>query len=198
MREFMESVIQNILTRRSTRKFKGDQVNDEALNTILEVAKHAPSGGNSQSWHFTVVQNQEFLKKLNSLVRDAFAKVVVDENTYKSLKSGKVASQNENYCFYYNAPTLIIVSNEINYGNAMADSACAIENMLLAANSLNLGSCYINQIKWFYEDAAIRAVLTEMGIPENHQVCGSVALGYNDGPVLAPKKIKEDTVTFIR
>ncbi|ADL50968.1 nitroreductase family protein [Clostridium cellulovorans] len=194
----MDIIIENILTRRSTRKFKVDQIRDEDLSTILEAAKHAPSGGNSQCWHFTVIQNQEILKKLNYLVREAFAKVVVDENTYKSIRTGKAAAQNENYCFYYNAPTLIIVSNEINYGNAMADSACAIENMLLAANALSLGSCYINQIRWFYEDEAMRKVLTEIGIPENHQVCGSVALGYNDGLIPATKKIKEGTVTFIR
>ena len=55
----MNEVIQNILTRRSVRVYKEDQISDADLNTILEAAKFAPSGMNSQNWHFTAVQNNE-------------------------------------------------------------------------------------------------------------------------------------------
>ncbi|NRY61719.1 nitroreductase family protein [Clostridium beijerinckii] len=90
----------------------------------------APSGGNSQTWQFSAVQNKEILLELNGYIKEAFEKLEVDENTYKSKKAGKVASKKDDYNFYYNAPTLIIVSNESSYSNAMVDSACAIENML--------------------------------------------------------------------
>lgn len=194
----MENVIGNIKSRRSIRKYTREQIRDEDLYTILECAKCAPSGGNSQTWHFTVVQNKEILLKLNGYIKEAFKKLEVDENTYKSIKSGKVASKNDNYSFYYNAPTLIIVSNDSNYSNAMADSACAIENMLLTANYLKLGSCWINQVTWFNNDENVRKLLTSLGIPENYKVCGSICVGYGDEIKSKEKVLKEDTVTIIK
>ena len=47
--------------------------------------------------------------------------------------------------FHYGAPVYIVTANKMGYGNAMADSACALENMMIAANALDLGSCWINQ-----------------------------------------------------
>ncbi|EKQ50896.1 MULTISPECIES: nitroreductase family protein [unclassified Clostridium] len=194
----MENVIEVIKSRRSIRKYKSEQINDEDLYTVLECGKRAPSGGNSQTWHFTVIQNKEILLKLNKYIKLAFEKLEVDENTYKSKKSGKVASQNDNYSFYYNAPTLIIVSNDMNYSNAMADSACAIENMLLTANYLELGACWINQVTWFDRDENVRKLLSSLGIPENYRVCGSISIGYIDGEKPKEKILKENTVTIIK
>lgn len=194
----MNEVIQNMLTRRSIRTYKEEQISDEQLNAVLEAAKYAPSGGNSQTSRFTVVQNKEKLEELNSLVRESFKRLKVDEKTYRSKKSGKIAAENDKYKFYYNAPTLIIVSNDREYSNCMADSAIALENILLSAHSLGLGACFINQLTWFCDDKNIRKVLTGMGIPENYVVCGSAIVGYNSGnmPKAAPRT--EGTVNIIR
>lgn len=136
--------------------------------------------------------------KLNENIKAAFEKLDVDEKTYKSIRSGKIASKNDSYSFYYNAPTLILVSNNDDYGNAMADSACALENMFLASNDLKLGSCWINQVSWFDNDKNVRRLLTDMGVPENHKVCGSVCIGYMDEKASIAKNIKENTVTIIK
>ncbi len=194
----MENVIESIKSRRSIRKYTKEQISDKDLYTILESAKYAPSGSNSQSWHFTVIQNQDILLKLNTCIKIAFEKLEVDENTYRSIRSGKIASKNDSYSFYYNAPTLIIVSNESNYSNAMADSACALENMLLTANALKLGECWINQVTWFDGDEAVRSILTSLEIPQSYKVCGAISLGYGDGIKQTNKVIKENTVTIIR
>jgi len=194
----MNDVIQNILTRRSIRTYKEDQISDEELNIILEAGKSAPSGSNSQTWRFTVVQNKEKLEGLNSLVRGAFKNLEVDEKTYRSKKSGKKAAESDNYKFYYNAPTLIIVSNDREYSNCMADSVAALENILLAAHSIGTGACYINQLTWFCDDKNVRKALTDIGIPENYVVCAAASIGYNSGnfPKGAPRK--EGTVDIIR
>lgn len=194
----LNEVINNILTRRSIRTYKEEQVFDEQLNIILEAAKYAPSGSNSQSWRFTVIQSKEKLEELNSHVRESFSKLEIDEKTYRSKKSGKIAAMNENYKFYYGAPTLIVVSNDREYSNCMADSAITIENMLLAAHSLGLGACFINQLTWFCDDINLRKTLSTIRIPENYVVCGSVALGYNSGswPKATPRK--EGNVDIIR
>jgi len=194
----MNEVLQNILTRRSIRSYKSEQVLETELEIILEAAQYAPSGGNSQFWHFTVVQNEEKLKQLNTCVRAAFDELIVDDTTYRSKITGKKAAESNNYNFYYHAPTLIIVSNDGEYSNAMADSSVALQNIFLAAHSLQVGSCWINQLTWFCDKPAIREMLTSFGIPENYKVCGAAALGYVSGnqPKAAPRK--EGTVSIIK
>lgn len=194
----MNQVIENILSRRSVRSYCEEQISDEDLNLILKCAKYAPSGSNSQSWHFTVVQDVEKLKQLNSLVREAFKKLEVNEKTYRSKKSGKKAAENESYNFYYNAPTLIIVSNEREYSNAMADSSASLQNIFLASHSLGLGSCFINQLTWFGEDDDIRKLLLEFGIPKEHKICGSAAIGYLKGSYPKAALRKDGNVTIIK
>ncbi len=194
----MNEILQNILTRRSIRTYKQEQILDTELTEIIEAAKYAPSGSNSQSWHFTIVQNAEKLKQLNTCVREAFKNLIVDDKTYRSKVSGKKAAESDNYNFYYHAPTLIIVSNDREYSNAMADSAVALQNILLAAHSLQLGSCWINQLTWFGDEPAIREILTTLGIPENYKVCGAAALGYRLGnqPKATPRQA--GTVSIIK
>lgn len=194
----MNEVIQNMLTRRSIRTYKEEQISDEQLYALLDAARYAPSGGNSQTCKFTVLQNKEKLEELNSLVRGSFRNLKVDEKTYRSKRSGKKASENDNYKFYYNAPTLIIVSNDREYSNCMADSAIALENILLSAHSLNLGACFINQLTWFCDDKNVRNALTDIGIPENYVVCGSAVLGYNSGSMPKASPRREGNVDIIR
>lgn len=195
----MNEIIENILTRRSIRSYKEEQVPEEALNTILQAGAYAPSGGNSQTWRFTAVQKPELLKALNDAVKQAYADYVVDENTYRSIVAGKKASQNPDFNFYYHAPTLIVVSNLASYSNAMADCACAIENMMLAAHALGLASCYINQLRWFGDMAAVREVLsTELQIPSDHVICGSFALGFNAGAQPKAQPRKDGVINIIK
>lgn len=194
----MNEVLNNIITRRSIRSYTPEQITDEQLGLILETAKYAPSGGNNQTWLFTVVQNSGVLESLNSLVRASLERLGVDENTYISKVRSKNAAKNPGYSFYYNAPTLIIASNLREYSNAFADCAAAIENMLLAAHSLSLGACWINQLTWFGEEPDIRKSLHELGIPDGHIVCGAAAVGY--AAVREPKATarRENTVKIIR
>ena len=60
----------------------------------------------------------------------------------------------------------------------MADCACAIENMMVAANALDLGSCWINQLKWLNEDTSINRYLYTLGMKENERIFGAVIIGY--------------------
>lgn len=77
------------------------------------------------------------------------------------------------------------------------DCACAIENMFLAACSLGIGSCWINQLGTTCDDPQVRELLTELGVPENHKVYGCVALGYKaEGAPMKEKVVKAGTVTI--
>lgn len=194
----MNEILENILSRRSIRAYTDEQITGENLHDLIEAARFAPSGSNSQSWNFTVLQSKEKIDSLNEIVREAFKSVVIDETTYRSIVFGKKAAENENFHFCYHAPTIIIVSNDKKYPNGMADCSVALENIFLAANSLSLGSCWINQLHWLGEIPVLRKALTELGIPENYVVCGSAAIGHISGtPPTAPPR-KDGTVTIIR
>lgn len=95
-------------------------------------------------------------------------------------------------------PSLVIVSNDPTQWWAGMDCACAIENMFLAARSLGIGSCWINQLGTTCDDPEVRAYLTSLGVPENHKVYGCVALGYQaEGVSLKEKTVKEGTITIV-
>ncbi|MCR5721030.1 MAG: nitroreductase family protein, partial [Lachnospiraceae bacterium] len=148
--------IEAILTRRSTRKYTEKVPERELVEKVIEAGRYAPSGHNNQSTHFFVFSKKELLSSLAELVKDEFAKMEADDNTYVSLKGAINAARTGNYVFHYNAPVLIVTANKKDYGNAMADSACALENMMIAANALDLGSCWINQLHWLDENPEVR------------------------------------------
>lgn len=133
-----------IITRRSTRRYKEDLPSDEQLDKIVTAGRYAPSGSNSQTNHFFVVTAKTVIDKLAQMAETAFAKMDIDDNTYVSLKSSILQSKKGRYHFAYHAPVLIIVANKKDYGNNMADSATAIENMMIAANEMDLGMCWVN------------------------------------------------------
>ena len=167
-----------LLTRRSTRNYLPRPVEREKLDKLLAAARQPPSGGNNQTNHFLVIQNRDVLDKLVGMVEEAFSSMDVEENTYTSLKHAILASKKGGYVFCYNAPALIVVANRRDYGNNMADCACAIENMMVAANALDLGSCWINQLRWLNEEPALVKYLRSLGMREYERVYGAVVVGY--------------------
>ena len=190
---------ESIITRRSTRKYLDKEVSQELLEKIIETGRYAPSGGNSQSNHFLVIQNKQIIDHLVKMVERAFSQMEITENMYRSLQNSINLSKKGGYVFCYNAPVLIIVANKKDYGNNQADCALAIENMMLEANELDLGSCYINQLKWLNEDQKILSYLQSLGMNEDERVYGSLIVGYpdtNDGKPLRkalPRKGNEVT-----
>ena len=190
---------ESIITRRSTRKYLDKEVSQELLEKIIETGRYAPSGGNSQSNHFLVIQNKQIIDRLVKMVEKAFSKMEITENMYRSLQNSINLSKKGGYVFSYNAPVLIIVANKRDYGNNQADCALALENMMLEANELDLGSCYINQLKWLNENQKILSYLQSLGMNEDERVYGSLIVGYpdtNDGKPLRkvlPRKGHEVT-----
>lgn len=151
----MNEALNNILTRRSIRAFTKEQITEEQLETLLEAGLTAPTGQNRQHTLFTVLQGE----KLESI------KSVISREGYAS--------------FYYDAPTLILVSAPDDFWLSVCDCACAIENMLLAAHAMGLGACWINQVRREKMEPEVRAFFDELGIPANHTAFGSVAVGYS-------------------
>ena len=172
----MNETISVLLKRRSVRKYLDKQIDEEDLNIILETALYAPTGGNHQYTRFIVVQNKEKLDEINDIVKAEFSKRELDETSYQN-KTVIIAKKDGFNCMYH-APTLIIVVSDKTHANSMADSAVSIENIQIAATSLNLGACWINQLHWLTEYDSMRNYLYKLGMKENENIFGSVALGY--------------------
>ena len=171
-----------IKTRHSTRKFSDKPVEKEKLEQIIEAGRFAPSGGNNQTTHFIVIQDKAVLSELARITREEFAKMNLKPDTYASLATSIKLSKKGTYVFHYNAPVLILTANRIGYDNNMADCSCAVENMMLMANALDLGSCWINQINWLNSNPAMVAYLKTLGMQDGETVYVSMALGYPDSP----------------
>ena len=68
---------------------------------------------------------------------------------------------------------------EYTHNNYLVDSACVIENMMIAAQSLGIGTCYINNLKWLNEDGVMLEYLRSLGLGEKEIPCGSLSMGYS-------------------
>ncbi len=168
-------ILDTIRSRRSTRAFTEEPLPEEVLTAIVETGLTAPSAMNRQAWHFTVLTNRAEIRALAAAVRTAMGR-------------------DEGYCFY-DPTAFIVVSNQKDNPMGVDDCACAMENIFLAAHALGVGSVWINQLRHVCDESAVRDLLTAYGVPADHAVYGSVALGYPaKGP--SPKTLSEGTVTY--
>ena len=166
-----------IFTRRSTRKYSKSLPEKELIEKVIEAGRYAPSGSNSQTTHLLVFTDRKVLDELAELVQGEFAGMELSDGMYVSLKASINASKKGSYRFHYDAPVLIVTANKAGYGNAIADSACVLENMMIAANALDLGSCWINQLHWLDEHEKVRAFLSQYGLKEDETITGGLILG---------------------
>lgn len=195
-------ILECIKSRRSTRVYSDKTVSQSDIDKIVEAGRYAPSGGNNRSVHFIVIQNKEILEELVKLVKDTFAGMEMNDGMYKSIFNSIRASKSGNYVFNYHAPVLIVTANKIGYPNGLADCSCAIENMMLMANELDLGSCWINQLRWLKDNENIIEYLRKLGMCNDEEIWGSVAIGYakndNNLPERKPLDRTGNKVTYIK
>lgn len=97
----------------------------------------------------------------------------IQNDMYKSLRATILCAQKGNYYYDYQAPVLIITANRKGYENAIADSVCMLENMMLKAAELQIGSCWINQLHWLDENPIARKKFFSLGIGEDETVTGA-------------------------
>ncbi len=191
--------LEAIKTRCSTRLMAPKIPDRDLLDQIIEAGRLAPSGSNSQTTHFIVITNKALLAEIAGVVMTEFAKMEITEDTYVSLKHSISMAKKGQYAFHYMAPVLIVTANKKGYGNAIADSACALENMMIAANALDLGSCWINQLHWLDESEGVRAFMEKLGLGTDETITGGLIVGYPaDGKLQRePLPRKGNPVTWV-
>ncbi|MGI9952768.1 nitroreductase family protein [Moorellaceae bacterium AZ2] len=186
----MSEVLQIIKNRRSVRSYKDRQVEDKDLEAVLEAGSYAPSPGGSQPWHFTVVQDKELIRAMSEA-----AKEVARSREVEFLRA---LGENPEYHAFHGAPTVIVVSGDETQPFAPAACAAATQNMLLAAEALGLGSCWVNFGLMAFEGAKADHFRRVLGIPEGYKPLYSVCLGYRkeEKPPAAPRK--SGVISYVR
>lgn len=184
----MNEVLKAIKNRRSVRRYKPEQISEADLEMILEAGMYAPTAHNEQPWHFTVIQNPELLSLMNEKAKEEMAKSDVDWIHSWGL--------NPNYKVIYDAPTLIVVSGRKDGMAWQVDCAAAIENMLIAAESLNIGSVWLGLMNYYLR---LDGAAAKLGIPEGYEPFYAVAFGRkaDEEPKAGPKRNK-NVVNYIR
>ena len=170
-KERMNDTIRTILNRRSIREFTDQNISRADLEMIVQCGIYAPSGHNLQTWRFTVIQNQGQISRL----KETAAKVAREKNVY--------------FYGFQNPNAVILISNDRKNKNAIQDSACAAENMMLAAHSYGIGSVWQNTLYQISDEPEIRELLREYDIPDSHIVWTALLMGYpaQPGRLLAKK-----------
>lgn len=173
----MNETLQTIAQRKSCRSYQSEVIKDEELQAILQAAIQAPSAMNRQLCEVFAITNPEYIDKLTDAI-----KTVYEERGEK---------KPDTYHFSYHAPVLLIVSGPEYDSRRVEDGSCMLENIFLAATSLNIGSCWINQLRDTQDVDEVREVLSQLGIPHNHQVVGCAAIGYMNQDAPAKDKKQE-------
>lgn len=165
-------VIKCLLSRRSVRKYKADQVSRDDLQTILRAGSYAASARGCQDPWIVAVQDPQIIGRLVAM-------------------NAKVMGTTENP--YYDAPTIVLVfgSDTTVWANSLYDGALVLGNMMTAAHAIGLGSCWINREREMFATDEGRDLMREFGLPDGLIGIGALSLGYPDGEPREAKPRKE-------
>lgn len=170
--------IQTILNRRSIRRFDTRQVEEEKLQQILKAGLYAPSAGGRQGVLFVVCQDREVNERLGRIKRANSHPRMATEHCYVSREQPSIADDPEIKNAFYGAPSVITLFAPKGFLFAVDDCAVAAENMMLAAASLEIGSCYIGQGWTAFADPYGQEILKTWGIRTDYYAVMQQLLGY--------------------
>ncbi len=173
----MNEVINNILSRRSIRDFKGDMIPNEDLDLILEAGKYAPTGRGNQSPIIIAVTNKALRDRLSKMNADIMG---TDTDPF------------------YGAPVVLIVLASREYPTYVYDGTLVMQNLMLSAHSLGIGSCWIHRAKEEFNSDEGKAILRELGIEGDYEGIGHIVLGYPNEEPREPKPRKSSYVYYVK
>lgn len=172
----MNETIKNLVERRSCRKYSSTQIKEDELNSVLKAGEYAPTGMGMQSPIIVVLQNKSIIDKLSKL-------------------NAKIMGKDEDP--FYGAPTVLVVLADKNIGTYIEDGSLVLGNLMNAAYSLGLGSCWIHRAKEEFETDEGKELLKEWNISENYVGIGHCILGYPEEKSEA-KPRKDGYIRFVK
>lgn len=176
---YSNDVINAIMDRRSIRQYLDKPVEHEKLEVVVRCGINAPSGVNRQPWIIRVIEDQQLIKDVTEVYKKENAEQVKRDPTFKNM--------------FRNAPNIICVCTPTD-GGAL-DAGMLGENMMLAAQSLGLGTCCLGgPVRFLNTNANAKFFIDRLEIPEGYQLNYILAIGYPDESPAAkprdPSKVK--------
>lgn len=172
----MNETIKNLVERRSCRKYSSTQIKEDELNSVLKAGEYAPTGMGMQSPIIVVLQNKSIIDKLSKI-------------------NAKIMGKDEDP--FYGAPTVLVVLADKNIGTYIEDGSLVLGNLMNAAYSLGLGSCWIHRAKEEFETDEGKELLKEWNVSENYVGIGHCILGYPEEKSEA-KPRKDGYIRFVK
>lgn len=179
----MNDVITCIKGRRSTRSYLPKQISDNELNCILEAGVWAPNGYNRQPWHFTAIQNDNVLEELELIIKAEFVSEQVDS---------------ADFSLFFDAPTVIIVSAKRQGVSPVESCSAAIQNILLAAESIGLATCWTGGISLIKNEGAHKKINKLLKLDNSYRALYAITVGYYNKKKGVAFKRRDGVINIIR
>lgn len=189
----MNAVIEAIRKRRSVRSYQAKPIPRDIVNAIIDAGNEAPSAMNSQPWRFVVIEDSGVKKKLLSAALPNARKILgmVKESDPVRYEAITKRLNELSDPVYYSAPVIVFVIGSGRYAHHSCPLAC--ENMMLAAHSLGVGSCWVGFGSLVTEDDEVKRILD---LKEDEAIFGPILLGYSEGHPERPQK-REPAVKWV-
>lgn len=170
-------VIDNMMARRSIRKYLDKPVEHAKLEQIAICGINAPSGSNRQPWEICIVEDYAFIQGLTDIYKKANPEQVKRDPDFKNM--------------FRNAPNLICVATPKDRGQL--DAGMLGENMMLAAQSLGLGTCCLGgPVRFLKANEEAKPYLDRLGFSEGYELLYILAIGYPDEqPAAKPRDLNK-------
>ena len=167
----VETTREAIINRRSVRKYKTDMIPRDIIERIVEAGTYAANGRGHQASIILAVTNKELRDKLSEMNR-------------------KIGGWDEGFDPFYGAPVVLVVLAEKDWPTHVYDGSLVMGNLMLEADALGIGSCWIHRAKEEFESEEGKEILKSLGIEGDYEGIGHCILGYADGPApkAAPRK----------
>ena len=178
MEKISNPIREIILHRRAIRRFETAQIEESSLHQILEAGLYAPSAGGRQGVIFAVSQDRGTNERLGRIKRANSQPRMATATSYVSREQPSIADDPTLKNAFYDAPTVITLFAPKNFLFSAEDCAVAAENMMLVADSLGIGSCYIGQGWTAFADPYGQEILKKWNIRTDYYAVMQLLLGY--------------------
>lgn len=157
------------MERRSVRAYKPQPVGRDTMRIIVECGINAPNGMNAQPWEVRVVDSPAFIDGITALQLESMSEEQIE----------RMKGQGEFRNMFRNAPTVVFIANRSD-GSGQLDCGLLGENMILAAQSMGIGSCCLGGPVAFVRSEAAAEYLAALELPEDYQLLYAIGFGYPD------------------
>ncbi|MDR0778518.1 MAG: nitroreductase family protein [Methanomassiliicoccaceae archaeon] len=182
-------VLDNIYSRKSIRAFLDRPVNDNDVKELIKAAFHAANGMNLQKLRFSVVTNKDKISEYSKSGKKLYLEMMKAAGIQNAQLEANLS--NESFNIFYNAPAVIFVYAAPGILTGVEDASLAAGNIMLAANSMGLGTCWIGFAASLNAD---KGFLKDNNIPEGHKMLAAVILGYPKNTDMRPTPREEPQV----